>query len=69
VEGLLHTAQALSFVAFAGGLAVCLWNLVLAARTRRAWGAKLFAVLVTVAFAFMLYIALTYHLIGLSGEY
>ena len=69
VEGLLHTAQALSFVAFAGGLLVCLWNLVLAARTRRAWGAKLFAVLVTVAFAFMLYIALTYHLIGFSGEY
>ena len=69
VEGLLHTAQALSLLAFAGGLAVSLWNLVLVARTPGAWGAKPFAVLVTVAFAFVLYIALTYHLIGFSGEY
>jgi CubicO group peptidase (beta-lactamase class C family) len=69
VEGLLHASQAISFIAFVGGLLAALWNLWLALRAPRAWFAKLFALILTAAFAFMLYIAISYHLIGLSGQF
>jgi CubicO group peptidase (beta-lactamase class C family) len=69
VEGVLHLAQLLAFLGFAVGLVVALWNLVLAWRTPGAWGAKVFAVLAIAAFGVMLWIALAYHLIGVSGEY
>ena len=69
VATLLHAAQLLALLAFVGGLAAAVWNIVLVVRTPRAWMAKLFAVLVTAAFAYMLYIALAYHLIGFSGQY
>jgi hypothetical protein len=69
VQGLLHVAQAMSLAAFAGGFLAALGNLVLTARSAGAWIAKAFAVVATAAFGFMLWIALTYHLIGISGEY
>jgi hypothetical protein len=69
VDLLLHLAQALAFVGFVGGVIAAVWNLILAIRTPGAWLAKLFAVLATLAFAMMLWIALTYHLIGVSGQY
>lgn len=65
----LHIAQALALLGFVGGLIVALWNLVLTFRASGAWTAKLFAVVVTAAFAYMLYIALAYHLIGFSGQF
>ena len=68
VDGLLHLAQAASFIAFAGGTAVAIWNLVLAVKDG-SWFSKLYAVLMLGAFGFMLWIALHYHLIGLSGQY
>jgi hypothetical protein len=33
------------------------------------WGGKLLAVALTAAFAVMLWISLSYHLIGITGEY
>jgi CubicO group peptidase (beta-lactamase class C family) len=69
VEALLHAAQALSFVAFVGGLAAAIWNLGQTLRTPSSWFARLVAVLLLLAFAMMVWIASAYHLIGLSGEY
>ena len=70
VDAILHAAQAASFLAFAGGTAAALWNLWLAfAAAGTAWFARVLAVLHTVAFVCMLYIAFAYHLIGVSGQY
>jgi CubicO group peptidase (beta-lactamase class C family) len=69
VATLLSVAQILAFVAFVGGMVAALWNLVLVFQASGGWTAKLFAVLLTAAFAYMLYIALAYHLIGFSGQY
>jgi len=68
VEIILHTAQCASFIAFVGGLAVATWNLALFLK-EGGWLRRLFAVSLTAAFAVMLWISLSYHLIGISGEY
>lgn len=69
VDVLLHTAQAASFLGFAGGTAAAVWNLWLALANPGAWFGRLLAVLHAVAFACLLYVALTYHLIGVGGQY
>jgi hypothetical protein len=69
LEGLLHTAQFIAALGFGGGLLVCLWNLRLQLAERRKWPALLWIVLRTAAFAFATWIALGYHLIGVSGQY
>jgi hypothetical protein len=66
---MLHAAQLVSLLAFAGGAALALANLYLVFRQKAGWSARIFAMLLLAAFAFMLWIALTYHLIGFSGEY
>jgi CubicO group peptidase (beta-lactamase class C family) len=68
VEPILHAAQVVSFLAFAGGSALALWNLALFFR-EGGWGTRLFAITLTAAFCFMLWISLSYHLIGMTGEY
>ena len=68
VEFILHSAQFASLLAFAGGLGVAVWNLMLSLKEGR-WGAKLLAIALTGAFAVMLWISMSYHLIGISGEY
>ena len=66
----LHLSQLACFVAFFGGLLAALWNLPLTFRAGGgSWFSKLFAVLLTGAFAMMLWIGLHYHLIGLSSQY
>jgi CubicO group peptidase (beta-lactamase class C family) len=65
----LRAAQATSFLAFIGGAALALANLWLVFRERSALSARVFAVLLLAASGFMLWIALQYHLIDLSGEY
>jgi CubicO group peptidase (beta-lactamase class C family) len=66
---LLHLAQLVSFLAFAGGVLAALANLWQVFRAPASWPARLFAVVLFVAFGYMLWIALHYHLIGVSGEY
>jgi CubicO group peptidase (beta-lactamase class C family) len=68
IESILHTAQLVSFLAFVGGLGVAAWNLTLCFK-EGGWVAKLYALSLTAAFAVMLWISLSYHLIGVSGEY
>lgn len=66
----LHLAQFTCFVAFFGGSLAALWNLALTFRAGGAsWFSKLYAVLLTAAFAMMLWIVLHYHLIGVSNQY
>jgi hypothetical protein len=60
----MHLAQLTCFVAFVGGLLAAVWNLLQVVRPGSGWFAKLYAVLLVPAFGFMLYVALTYHLIG-----
>ena len=70
VSVILHLSQLVSFIAFAGGLAASVWNLVLAFKSGGAsWFGRLFAALLVAAFAVMLWIGLSYHLIGISGQY
>jgi CubicO group peptidase (beta-lactamase class C family) len=69
VAGWLRLAQATSFLAFAGGAVLALANLWLVFSRPTSLTARLFAVLLLAASGFMLWIALSYHLIGLSGEY
>jgi len=69
VSGWLRAAQIVSFLAFAGGAVLALVNLWLVFRKPASLSARIFAVLLLAASGFMLWIALQYHLIGLSGEY
>jgi CubicO group peptidase (beta-lactamase class C family) len=68
VQALLHSAQLVSFIAFAGGLALALRHLLLVVK-EGGWIAKLNAIALTAAFAVMLWISLSYHLIGISGNF
>lgn len=61
---LIHLAQLTCFLAFVGGLAASLWNLTQVMKPGSSWFAKLYGALLAPAFGFMLWIALTYHLIG-----
>ena len=69
VGAMLHAAQTISFLAFVGGTVIALVNLWQVFSKKATWSARIFAVLLLAAFGYMLWIALHYHLIGLSGEY
>jgi len=69
VGGMQHAAQAVSFLAFAGGTAAAPANLWLVFSRKAVWSARIFAVLLLAAFGFMLWIAAHYDLIGVSGQY
>jgi CubicO group peptidase (beta-lactamase class C family) len=69
VGAMLHAAQAISFLAFVGGTVIALVNLWQVFSKKATWSARIFAVLLLAAFAYMLWLALHYHLIGMSGEY
>jgi len=70
IDMALHLAQLCSFVGFAGGFLAALWNLVLAFRAGGgSWFSRLYAVLLTGAFAMMLWIGLHYHLIGVGKQF
>ena len=69
VQPLLHLSQFVSFVGFAGGSAIALWNLTLVFKGPTSWFAKLNSVLLLAAYAMMLWIALHYHLIGIGSQY
>ncbi|HEV2532762.1 serine hydrolase domain-containing protein [Phenylobacterium sp.] len=61
---LIHLAQLTCLLGFAGGLVAAIWNLTLVFKPGSSWFAKLFAVLLALAFGFMLWMCLHYHLIG-----
>jgi CubicO group peptidase (beta-lactamase class C family) len=69
VAALLTAAQIVSLIAVGGGFLAAAWNLWLTWKDKARWPAKLFAVLALAAFAFLLWLFLSYHLIGFSSEY
>ncbi len=70
IDVVLHLAQLCAFLGFAGGFLAALWNLALTFRPGGgSWFSKLYAVLLTGAFAMMLWIGLHYHLIGVGKQF
>ena len=70
IDLVLHLAQLCAFLGFAGGLLAALWNLALTFRPGGgSWFSKFYAVLLTGAFAMMLWIGLHYHLIGVGKQF
>jgi CubicO group peptidase (beta-lactamase class C family) len=69
VAGWVLAAQIVSLLAFGGGAVLALANLWLVFRGKAGLSARIFAVLLLAASAYMLWIALQYHLIGFSAAY
>jgi len=65
----MHLAQLLCFVGMVGGLAAALWNGVEVFKPGASWLARSFAVVLVLAFGFMLLLSLTYHLIGVGHNF
>lgn len=68
-DGLLRLAQVFGFVAFVGGVLVAAWNVIHAWRDRRGWPARIWSLLLLFSFILILYVAITFHLIGFSVKY
>lgn len=68
-DGLLRFAQFFGLVAFFGGVLVAAWNVMHAWRERRSWPARIWSLLLLVSFVIILYVALSFHLIGFSVKY
>jgi hypothetical protein len=65
----LWVLQLLSLVAFVGAAGVALWHLRVVWTGKRRWPAKLWSVVLAVACVTVLYVALTFHLIGFSVDF
>ena len=69
LDPLLILAQLLSIVAFIGGLAVMLWNLVAVWRGKRAWPAKTWSIVLALSAVFILWVALVCKLLVVGTDY
>ncbi len=69
MDGPLILLRLLSGLVFIGATAVGLWNAWLVLRSKRRWVAKVWSVLLALAFLIVLYVALIFHLIGYSANY
>jgi CubicO group peptidase (beta-lactamase class C family) len=69
LDPLLVLAQLLSIVAFIGGLAVMLWNLVAVWRGQRRWPAKLWSIVLALSSVFVLWVALVCKLLVVGTDY
>ena len=62
-------AQVLGIIAFIGGFAAMLWNLVKVWTGTRRWPARLWSVVLVLSAAAVLWVALAFHLIGFGLNY
>jgi CubicO group peptidase (beta-lactamase class C family) len=69
LDPLLVLAQLGSLVAFIGGLAVMLWNLVAVWRGRRRWPAKVWSIVLALSAVFVLWLALVCKLLVVGTNY
>jgi CubicO group peptidase (beta-lactamase class C family) len=69
LDPLLILAQLLSIVAFIGGLAVMLWNLIAVWRGARAWPAKTWSIVLALSAVFILWVALVCKLLVVGTDY
>lgn len=68
-DGVVVVVEALALIAFAGGLLVALWNAWVVFTKGSGWFAKLWSVLLVLAFAAFLWTFYTYNLINFSTNY
>jgi CubicO group peptidase (beta-lactamase class C family) len=68
-DPVLRFAQVFGFVAFVGGLLLALWNLKAVWTGQRRWPAKLWSIVLVFCAFVMLWIAVTFHLIGWGVNY
>jgi len=65
----LRFTQVFAFIAFIGGLLLTLWNLKAVWTGQRRWPAKLWSIVLVFCAFVMLWIAVTFHLIGWGVNY
>lgn len=69
MDPILLILHILALVVFVGGAAIGLWNLYVVWTGGRSWLAKLWSVILALAFLILLYVALAYKLVGFSVNY
>jgi len=69
LDPLLVLAQLLSIVAFIGGLALMLWNLVAVWRGQRRWPAKVWSIVLALSAVLVLWVALVCKLLVVGTDY
>ena len=70
MDPILYFVQALSFVAFIGGLGVLGWSLWLTWRSgQRRWPAKAWSIVLLLAAFVVMWIGWSFHLLGLGANY
>jgi len=69
LDPLFLALQVLSIVVFPLSLLIALWHAWRVWRGDRRWPAKLWSIVLVIAFATVLWLALTFHLIGFTSEY
>ena len=69
MDGPLILLRLLSGLVFIGAAAVGVWNGWLVLCSKRRWVAKVWSVVLALAFLIVLYVALIFHLIGYSANY
>ncbi len=69
LDPLLVVAQLVSIVAFIGGFAAMLWNLLAVWRGQRRWPAKLWSIVLALAALFILWVALVCKLLVVGTNY
>ena len=63
------TLHILGSIAVFVGLALAIWHLIVVWSGKRRWTSKVWSVLLVLATAMLLWLAISYHLVGLSVEY
>jgi hypothetical protein len=63
------TLQVLSLLAFGGALAAMLWNAWCVWSGTRRWPAKIWSIVLVFSCLSLLWVAVTFHLIGFSVDY
>jgi hypothetical protein len=68
-DGLVLFNQCLSVIAFIGGVAVMLWNLIVTWRGGYRWTGKTWSVVLLLASLVVLWVAVVFHLLGFGVNY
>ena len=69
LDGVLWALQIAGAIVFVGAVLIAAWNLWLTWRDGRRWTRKLWSVLVFLAALMVLYVAIVFHLIVMTGNY
>lgn len=68
-DGVIWLVEVAGAIGFFGLFAASLWSVVLTWKEQRAWGAKVWSVLLLASAAVVLYVALVFHLVHFGAKY